>query len=48
VKIKENTSGLANFICPSKGEHQGQDMGVDGQGSRAGGGEGAGNFWDSI
>jgi hypothetical protein len=29
--------GLANFICPSKSEHQGQKVGVDGQGRRVGG-----------
>jgi hypothetical protein len=27
---KEKPIGLANFICPSTGEHQGQKMGVDG------------------
>ena len=27
-----------NFICPSTGEHQGQEVGVGGEGSRAGGG----------
>jgi hypothetical protein len=30
--------GLANFICPSTGEHQGQEAGVGGLGSRVGGG----------
>jgi hypothetical protein len=30
--------GLANFICPSTGEHQGQEVGVGGQGRRVVGG----------
>jgi hypothetical protein len=30
--------GLANFIYPSTGEHQGQEEGVGGKGSRVGGG----------
>jgi hypothetical protein len=38
---KERPIGLANFICPSTGEHQGQKVGV-------GGWEGMGDFWDSI
>jgi hypothetical protein len=38
---KERPIGLANFICPSTGEHQGQKVGV-------GWWEGMGNFWDSI
>jgi hypothetical protein len=29
---KERPIGLANFICPSTGEHQGQKGGVGGQG----------------
>ena len=38
---KERPIGLANFICPSTGEHhQGQKVGR--------GGEGMGDFWDSI
>jgi hypothetical protein len=37
---KERPIGLANFICPSTGEHQGQKVGV-------GGGD-MGDFWDSI
>jgi hypothetical protein len=37
---------LANFICPSTGERQGQELGVGGRG--AGWEEGIGNFWDSI
>ena len=42
---KERPIGLANFICLSTGERQGQEVGVGGQGS---GGEGMGDFWDSI
>jgi hypothetical protein len=42
---KERPIGLANFICPSTGEHQGQKGGVGGQGR---GGEGIGDFWGSI
>jgi hypothetical protein len=34
----ERPLGLANFICPSTGECQGQEVGVGGYGSRAGGG----------
>jgi hypothetical protein len=30
---KERPIGLANFICPSTGEYQGQKGGVSGQGS---------------
>ena len=30
---KERPIGLANFICPSTGEHEGQKGGVGGQGS---------------
>ena len=41
---KERPIGLANFICPSTGERQGQEVGVHGQGM----GEGMGDFWDSI
>jgi hypothetical protein len=37
---EERPLGLANFICPSTGEHQGQEVEV--------GGEGIGDFWDSI
>jgi hypothetical protein len=33
---EERPLGLANFICPSTGEHQGQEVGVGGKGSRAG------------
>jgi hypothetical protein len=42
---KERPIGRANFICLSTGEHQGQEVGVVGQGS---GGEGMRDFWDSI
>jgi hypothetical protein len=42
---KERPIGLANFICPSTGERQGQKVGVGGEGS---GGEGMENFWVSI
>ena len=40
---EERPLGLVNFICPSTGECQGQEVGVGGQGS--GGGR---DFWDSI
>ena len=43
---KERPIGHANFICPSTGERQGQKVGV-GEG-RGVGGEGKGDFWDSI
>ena len=42
---KERPIGLANFICLSTGEHQGQEVGVGGRGV---GGKGMGDFWDSI
>jgi hypothetical protein len=42
---EERPLGLANFICPSTGESQGQEVGVGGEGIR---GEGMGDFWDSI
>jgi hypothetical protein len=42
---KERPIGNANFICPSTGERQGQKGRVGGYGS---GGEGVGDFWDSI
>jgi hypothetical protein len=42
---KERPIGLANFICLSTGEHQGQEVGVRG---RAAGGEGLGDLWGSI
>jgi hypothetical protein len=41
---KERPIGLANFICPSTGECQGQKVG----GGRGVGREGMGDFWDSI
>jgi hypothetical protein len=34
---EERPIGLANFICPSTGEHQGQEVGVGGLGSGGGG-----------
>ena len=37
---EERPLGLANFICLSTGECQGQEVGVGGLGSRAGGGHG--------
>jgi hypothetical protein len=43
---KERPVGLANFICPSTAERQGQEVGVGGRG--AGRGEGIGNFQNSI
>jgi hypothetical protein len=42
---KERPIGLANIICPSTGEHQGQKGAVGGQGI---GGVGMGELWDSI
>ena len=42
---KKRPIGLANFICPSTGERQGQEVGVGGQGIK---GVGMGDFWDSI
>jgi hypothetical protein len=46
---KERPIGLANFICPSTGEHQGQKGGVGGQGSGCGYGDvDMGDFWYSI
>jgi hypothetical protein len=41
---KERLIGLANFICPSTGERQGQEVGVRREGNAR---EGLG-FWDSI
>jgi hypothetical protein len=35
---EERPLGLANFICPSTEELQGQEVGVSGLGSRMGGG----------
>ena len=40
VIIGKRDPCLANFICLSTGEHQGQEVEV--------GGEGMGDFWDSI
>jgi hypothetical protein len=48
---KERPIGLANFICLSTGERQGQEMGVGGWGSGWVGelvGEHVGDFWDNI
>jgi hypothetical protein len=42
---EERPIGQANFICHSTGECQGHEVGVGGEGS---GGEGMGDFWDSI
>jgi hypothetical protein len=42
---KERPIGLANFICLSTGERQGQEVGVVGRGV---GGKGMGDSWDSI
>jgi hypothetical protein len=42
---KEWSIGLANFICLSTGESQGQELGGVGEESL---GEGMGDFWDSI
>jgi hypothetical protein len=41
---KERPNGLANFICPSTGEPQGQKGEWVGRGL----GGGMGDFWDSI
>jgi hypothetical protein len=41
---KESPIGLANFICLSTGERQGQEVG----GGWRGGREGLENFWGSI
>jgi hypothetical protein len=43
---EERPLGLANLICPSTRECQGQEAGVSGRG--AGQGEGIGDFGDSI
>jgi hypothetical protein len=42
---KERPTGLANFICPSTVERQGQEVGVKRYGSVGGG---MGDFWGSI
>ena len=41
---KERPIGLANFICLSTGECQGQEV----EGGRGVGGKDMGGFWDSI
>jgi hypothetical protein len=38
---KERPIGHANFICPSTGERQGQEMGVGGKGVR-------GRVWETF
>ena len=43
---EERPLGLANFICPSTGERQGQKGEWVVRGAVPG--EGTGNFWDSI
>jgi hypothetical protein len=43
---KERPIGLANFICPSTGERQGQKRGSGGVGDW--GWVGMGDLWDSI
>jgi hypothetical protein len=43
---KEKPIGQANFICPSTGERQGQKKWE--WVGRGVGGEGVGDFWDSI
>jgi hypothetical protein len=42
---KERPIGLANYICLSTGERQGQEVGV---GDRGVGGRVWGDFWDRI
>jgi hypothetical protein len=37
IHSEERTLGLANFICPSTGEIQDQEVEVSGEGSRVGG-----------
>jgi hypothetical protein len=44
---EERPLGIANFICPSTGEMPGPRSGSGWVGEQ-GGGEGIGNFWDSI
>jgi hypothetical protein len=41
---KERPIALANFICLSTGEHQGQEVGVPGGGSRMWGGKALGTY----
>ena len=45
---EERPLGLANFICPSTGERQDQEVGWEWVSRGAGQGEDIGNFWDSI
>jgi hypothetical protein len=45
---EERPLGIANFICPSTGECQGQEVGVGGWVGEQRGWEGIGNFRDSI
>jgi len=46
---EERPLGIANFICPSRGECQGQEAKrQEWVGREAGQGEHIGNFWDSI
>ena len=42
---KERHIGLANFICLSTGEHQGQEVGVCGE--EGSGKKGMGDSWDA-
>ena len=42
---EERPLGLANFICLSTGEHQGQEVGLGGGGEW---GRGFGDLWSSI
>ena len=42
---KERHVGLANFICLSTGEHQGQEVGVCGE--EGSGKKGMGDSWDA-
>ena len=44
----EEAFGPVKVLCPSIGEYQGQEVGVGGLGSRAGGGGSIGDFGDSI
>jgi hypothetical protein len=45
---EERPPGIANFICPSTRERQGQEVGVGVWVAEQGGWEGIGNFRDSI
>ena len=46
--LRGEALGLAKILGPSTGECQGQEVGVDGVGSRTWVGEGIGEFQDSI